>query len=140
MRRCTTVFFLIMAISFALTLTACLGKNTPNPGGQAVSSVTLSPNANFSLDVGGTAMQRPLFRTIRAGDLKEPLRVANTGEDEVKAVVTVAGAPLTPVSRGHILAQNRGAPELLHWCRDMGGTNRCADRAKTIAPKQSGDT
>ena len=50
----------------------------------------------ISLDVGGTAMQRPLFRTIRAGDLKEPLRVANTGEDEVKAVVTVAGAPLTP--------------------------------------------
>ncbi|HXW42383.1 MAG TPA: alpha-2-macroglobulin [Xanthobacteraceae bacterium] len=50
----------------------------------------------ISLDVGGAAMQRPLFRTIRAGDLKEPLRVANTGEDEVKAVVTVSGAPLTP--------------------------------------------
>ena len=50
----------------------------------------------ISLDVGGAVMQRPLFRTIRAGDLKEPLRVANTGEDEVKAVVTVAGAPLTP--------------------------------------------
>jgi alpha-2-macroglobulin len=50
----------------------------------------------ISLDVGGSAMQRPLFRTIRAGDLKEPLRVANTGEDEVRAVVTVTGAPLTP--------------------------------------------
>ena len=50
----------------------------------------------ISLDVGGTAMQRPLFRTVRAGDLKDPLRVTNTGEDEVKAVVTVAGAPLTP--------------------------------------------
>jgi alpha-2-macroglobulin len=49
-----------------------------------------------SLDVGGEAMKRPLFRTIRAADLKEPLRIANAGEDEVKAVVTVTGAPLTP--------------------------------------------
>ncbi len=50
----------------------------------------------ISLDVGGAPMQHPLYRTIRAGDLKEPLRVANTSEDEVKAVVTVSGAPLTP--------------------------------------------
>ncbi len=49
-----------------------------------------------SLDVGGEATPHPLYRTIRAGDLKEPLRVTNTGEDEVKAVVTVTGAPLTP--------------------------------------------
>src|SRR5208282_1771340 len=28
--------------------------------------------------------------------LKDPLRIGNTGEDEVEAVVTVAGAPLTP--------------------------------------------
>jgi len=54
MRRCTTVLYLITAISLASTLTGCLGKNTPNPGGQAVSSVTLVPNANFSMDVGGT--------------------------------------------------------------------------------------
>jgi hypothetical protein len=51
---------------------------------------------SVSLDVGGEAMKRPLFRTIRAADLKEPLRIANAGEDEVKAVVTVTGAPLTP--------------------------------------------
>ena len=49
-----------------------------------------------SLDVGGEATPHPLYRTIRAADLKEPLRVTNTGEDEVKAVVTVTGAPLTP--------------------------------------------
>jgi uncharacterized protein YfaS (alpha-2-macroglobulin family) len=49
-----------------------------------------------SLDVGGEPTQHPLYRTIRAGDLKEPLRVTNTGEDEVAAVVTVTGAPLTP--------------------------------------------
>ena len=28
-----------------------------------------------SLDVGGEPMQHPLYRTIRAGDLKEPLRI-----------------------------------------------------------------
>jgi uncharacterized protein YfaS (alpha-2-macroglobulin family) len=49
-----------------------------------------------ALDVGGTPTQQALYRTIRAGDLKEPLRVTNTGEDELKAVVTVTGAPLTP--------------------------------------------
>ncbi|HKM88741.1 MAG TPA: alpha-2-macroglobulin, partial [Xanthobacteraceae bacterium] len=49
-----------------------------------------------SLDIGGEPMQHALYRTIRAGDLKEPLRIGNTGEDEVEAVVTVAGAPLTP--------------------------------------------
>jgi alpha-2-macroglobulin len=50
----------------------------------------------ISLDVGGEPMQHALYRTLRAGDLKEPLRVANTGDDELKAVVTVTGAPLTP--------------------------------------------
>ena len=49
-----------------------------------------------SLDVGGEAMQRRCYRTIRADDLKEPVRVTNTGDTEVKAVVTVTGAPLTP--------------------------------------------
>jgi alpha-2-macroglobulin len=51
---------------------------------------------NMSLDVGGEATQRPLYRTIRAGDLREPLRITSNGQDEVKAVVTVNGAPLTP--------------------------------------------
>ena len=49
-----------------------------------------------SLDVGGEAISHALFRTLRASDLKEPLRVTNKGEDEVQAVVTVSGAPLTP--------------------------------------------
>jgi uncharacterized protein YfaS (alpha-2-macroglobulin family) len=48
------------------------------------------------LDVNGEAIQRPLYRTISAADLKEPLRIANAGEDQVKAVLTVSGAPVTP--------------------------------------------
>ena len=51
---------------------------------------------NVSLEVNGQAVQRALSRTIRAGELREPLRVANTGEEAVDAVVTVTGAPLTP--------------------------------------------
>jgi hypothetical protein len=49
-----------------------------------------------SLDVGGTPTPRALYRTIRAGEVKEPVRVINTGEDQVQTVVTVTGAPLTP--------------------------------------------
>ena len=52
--------------------------------------------AGVSLDVGGVATKRALNRTIRAGDLKEPLRITNTGDSDVQAVVTVSGAPLTP--------------------------------------------
>jgi len=59
-------------------------------------SAMAKDGGKVSLDVGGTAMQRALYRTIRAGDLKEPLRITNTGEDQVQAVVTVTGAPVTP--------------------------------------------
>ncbi len=51
---------------------------------------------NVSLSVGGQAIQRPLYRTIAAGDLSQPLQVTNAGDGDVKAVVTVSGAPLTP--------------------------------------------
>jgi hypothetical protein len=50
----------------------------------------------ITLDVNGAAVKAPLYRTVRAGDLKEALRVTNTGDNEVKAVVTVSGAPLSP--------------------------------------------
>jgi len=49
-----------------------------------------------SLDVGGTPTPHALYRTIRADDLKESLRIGNSGEDQLEAVVTVAGAPLAP--------------------------------------------
>jgi hypothetical protein len=50
----------------------------------------------ISLDVNGEAIQRPLYRTISAAELKQPMRVTNVGEDQVKAVVTATGAPVTP--------------------------------------------
>ncbi len=61
----------------------------------AASAMT-KEGGKISLDVNGAAMQKPLYRSLHAGDLKEPLRVTNTGDVEVKAVVTVTGAPLTP--------------------------------------------
>jgi alpha-2-macroglobulin len=54
----------------------------------------------ISLDVGGEHVTRPLYRTIAAADLKDPLRVSNAGEDDVRAVVTVTGAPVTPEPAG----------------------------------------
>jgi uncharacterized protein YfaS (alpha-2-macroglobulin family) len=51
---------------------------------------------SVALDVNGTSIQRQLNRTIRAGDLKDPVHVTNTGLTTVQAVVTVTGAPLTP--------------------------------------------
>jgi hypothetical protein len=49
-----------------------------------------------SLDVNGESVTQPLYRTISAGALKDPIRIANTGDNDVKAVVTVTGASVTP--------------------------------------------
>src|SRR5262249_58360814 len=48
-----------------------------------------------SLDVAGEARQGPLYRTFRAADLAGgPVKVTNTGETPLQAVVSVTGAPL----------------------------------------------
>ena len=59
-------------------------------------SALAKDGGKVSLDVGGTALQRALYRTIKSSDLKEPLRITNIGEDQVQAVITVTGAPTTP--------------------------------------------
>src|SRR6202042_844734 len=51
---------------------------------------------NVTLDVNGTSVQRQLNRTIRAGDLKDPVHVTNNGSTHGQAGGTVTGAPLTP--------------------------------------------
>ncbi|MFZ3339238.1 MAG: hypothetical protein WA213_00040 [Terriglobales bacterium] len=96
MRRCVTVFLLIVAISFALALTACLGKNTPNPGGQGVSSVTLSPSANFSMDVGATQVFSATARNAGGGII--------VGATQFLVSVPAGGsnpAPLSVASNGN---------------------------------------
>src|SRR6266481_6414028 len=54
MHRCGSGFLLTLVITFAVALTGCLGKSSPNPNGGAVKTVTLNPGFNFSIDVGGT--------------------------------------------------------------------------------------
>ena len=50
-----------------------------------------------SLDVGGETRQGPLYRTVRGADIANaPLKVTNTGDATLQAVVSVTGAPVTP--------------------------------------------
>jgi alpha-2-macroglobulin len=49
-----------------------------------------------SLEVGAEKTQGVLNRNLRPGDLQQPLKVTNTGEGPVQAVVTVSGAPVVP--------------------------------------------
>ena len=67
-----------------------------------------------ALDVNGATLAQPLYRTIAAADLKDPLRVANSSDDPVKAVVTVSGAPVTPEAA----AQNGFKVERLNYTID----------------------
>jgi hypothetical protein len=50
----------------------------------------------ISLKIDGAAHQGTLYRSTKAGDLKAPVTVSNSGEGNVQAVVSVSGAPLTP--------------------------------------------
>jgi alpha-2-macroglobulin len=52
--------------------------------------------AGVSLDVAGEAHKGPLYRTFRPADLGGNLKVANTGDGPLQAVVSVTGAPVTP--------------------------------------------
>jgi uncharacterized protein YfaS (alpha-2-macroglobulin family) len=50
----------------------------------------------MSLDVAGEAHKGPLYRTFRPADLGGNLKVGNTGDTPLQAVVSVTGAPVTP--------------------------------------------
>jgi uncharacterized protein YfaS (alpha-2-macroglobulin family) len=52
--------------------------------------------AGMALDVAGESKRGPLYRNFAAKDLVTPVRVANNGENNVQAVVSVIGAPMTP--------------------------------------------
>ncbi len=54
MHRCGLGFLFTLAIAFIVAFTGCLGKSTSTSGIGGVSSVTLSPSGNLSVDVGGT--------------------------------------------------------------------------------------
>ena len=57
----------------------------------------LGRETQIALTVNGEARKSPLYRSYRAADVqREPIKVANTGDTDLKAVVSVSGAPVTP--------------------------------------------
>jgi len=51
----------------------------------------------MALDLNGDAVKTALYRSYKAETLRgQPLKVANTGDNPVQAVVTVSGSPVTP--------------------------------------------
>ena len=50
----------------------------------------------LSLDLNGEAIKAALFRNYKAADMTQPVRITNTGEAPLQAVVSVSGAPVTP--------------------------------------------
>jgi uncharacterized protein YfaS (alpha-2-macroglobulin family) len=61
----------------------------------AARAVSKEANA-ISLNVAGETHKGALYRTMRASELTQPLKVTNTGEASLQAVVSVSGAPTTP--------------------------------------------
>jgi len=57
----------------------------------------IGKQARMSLNVGGEARQSPLYRTVRAAEVQtSSLKVTNTGDAPLRAVVSVNGAPVAP--------------------------------------------
>ncbi|MFZ5738095.1 MAG: alpha-2-macroglobulin family protein [Pseudomonadota bacterium] len=51
----------------------------------------------MALDLNGDAVKTALYRSYKADEVKaQPLKIANTGDNPVQAVVTVSGSPITP--------------------------------------------
>ena len=55
-----------------------------------------SNSTRFRSRINGETRQGAFYRSLRADDLASPFAVANHGEGNVQAVVSVSGAPLTP--------------------------------------------
>jgi uncharacterized protein YfaS (alpha-2-macroglobulin family) len=81
----------------AVRETAPAYTSTQENAWMVLAARAIGKQAKLSLDVGGEARQNPLYRTIRAGELQAgPFRVTNTGDQPLRAVVSVNGSPVTP--------------------------------------------
>jgi len=64
----------------------------------------------ISLDLDGAPIKAALFRSYRAAELDtKPIKITNTGEAPLQAVVSVSGSPLTPepsASNGFAIERN----------------------------------
>ncbi|MEA2818522.1 MAG: alpha-2-macroglobulin, partial [Bradyrhizobium sp.] len=51
----------------------------------------------LALDVNGSPVKTALYRSYKAADMAgQPIRITNTGDTPVQAVISVSGAPVTP--------------------------------------------
>ena len=54
-------------------------------------------NETMALDVDGAPVKTALYRSYRAAEMSgKPVRITNTGEAPIQAVVSVGGSPVTP--------------------------------------------
>jgi uncharacterized protein YfaS (alpha-2-macroglobulin family) len=51
---------------------------------------------SLAFDVDGTPIKTALYRSYNAAEMDKPIKITNTGETAVQAVVSVTGAPVTP--------------------------------------------
>lgn len=52
---------------------------------------------SFALDINGSPVKTALYRSYKAAEMAgTPVRISNTGDTPVQAVVSVTGAPITP--------------------------------------------
>jgi len=58
----------------------------------------MAKDANtVSLDVDGSPVKQALFRSYRQGDINaRPVKITNTGDAPLQAVISVSGSPTTP--------------------------------------------
>jgi len=76
---------------------AVIYTSTQEKAWMVLAAHALAGNKRVSLDVGGTRQDKPLYRNVLPGELQaKPLRVTNTGDGTVQAVVSVSGAPVVP--------------------------------------------
>jgi alpha-2-macroglobulin len=76
---------------------APVATSTQENAWMVLAALAIGKQARMSLDIGGEALKRPLYRTISAGELQaHPFKVTNAGDAPVRAVVSVSGAPVTP--------------------------------------------
>jgi len=53
-------------------------------------------SGGVSLNVGGDNVKGALYRSVKASELAQPLKMTNTGEGALQAVVSVSGSPTVP--------------------------------------------
>jgi hypothetical protein len=71
--------------------------STQEDAWMVLAALALDRGSHVALTVNGEARQKPLYRTYRAAELqREEVKIVDTGDIDLNAVVSVSGAPITP--------------------------------------------